>query len=178
MSLKQYLELIRPWFFLSVWLFTMAVAIGGLIGCLTDSILSQGATKTQFGVLPIFYNNLTINIIAIMGGLFVGLIPTAILIVNGSMIGYTLSAAFVHTSVSPLKLFYAIAPHALPELFSLFFSCTLGYRTWKIISTKKLERKEFFFFAVSILIITAATYIAAYIEVNISYTLAKSFTVK
>lgn len=164
--------LLKPFFYLSVKIFSITFVLGALVGWKTDMFIPK--MIGNISVISVFSHNFSLNIIEIFGGFLFGSIPLGILIANGICIGYIITALQIHHSLPFLTIPYGIIPHAVPELFSFFFSSALGLRLGFLcyrnyFGTAKCNIKKEF--AISLLwlpLIAASTYLAAYIETNIS----------
>jgi len=169
------LLLVKSWFYVAFIIYAAALMVGAIAGLFTGSMIAEGANASsdtqEISVLYIFSHNLKINIFSIVSGLFFGFVPAIILVVNGLTVGYVIMVVLAYyPSIPSLAIFYAIAPHAVPELFALFFSCALGFRLFVLSLNLKAVRirKEFAFLVLGVFIITVSTYTAAYIETNIT----------
>lgn len=75
----------------------------------------------------IFFNNLSVTFFAVGAGLFFGILPICLLIINGLSIGAILMDSAVEANVNPFLLFVTtILPHGIFELPTIIVGTGLG----------------------------------------------------
>ena len=110
-----------------------------------DDILKDLAQKieglsTLELILFIFQNNATGAILAIVLGVFVGIVPIFNSLLNGALLGYVLARA---TELGGLSVIWKLVPHGIFELPAIFISFGLGIKLGMFVFTKE-KKKEFF----------------------------------
>ena len=110
-----------------------------------DDILKDLAQKieglsTLELILFIFQNNATGAILAIVLGVFVGIVPIFNSLLNGALLGYVLARA---TELGGLSVIWKLVPHGIFELPAIFISFGLGIKLGMFVFAKK-KKKEFF----------------------------------
>lgn len=76
--------------------------------------------------LFIFFNNASTCFLSIIFGLFFGIFPFIVLILNGFLMGYLAYFAYLERGVAYPIL--ALFPHGVIELTAVFICCALGLR--------------------------------------------------
>lgn len=174
---------LKSLFYLSARIFTVVFVLGAVTGLWTDflllKIVKNNSSGEEISTASLFLHNFKINIMGILSGPLLGIIPLMFLLVNGFFLGYVIVAVVVHHSMPLLAVFYGIAPHAIPELCSFFLSCALGLRLGLLYSENRLGvikhiKKELALSLSWLPIIATLTFIAAYIEINVSKALIES----
>lgn len=94
--------------------------------------LGERATNLDFlGItLLIFKNNILVASFMIFGGIFFGLVPILIIIINGLILGFFISALLFST-IGPMTktiLIGSFVPHGLVELAAIFIAASFGLR--------------------------------------------------
>ncbi len=126
LNIWQDLKEVRIFIFAAIALFLMGNILAWLNPQLRESIIAmfmeyfqtfQDKTLLQL-TLAIFVNNATVAFLAILLGLFFGLLPVVAAVMNGIAVGAVLA-------LSPLNLF-KILPHAIFELPAIFIAWGLG----------------------------------------------------
>jgi stage II sporulation protein M len=133
----------------------------------------------------IILNNLLACAMAILLGLFFGVIPLYLLVSNGLMLGYL--AANLKEGVTIFYFLKGILPHGIIEVPAFILACALGLRLGflmleSIASLINLERREKFqikfrafikLLVPMMILITGLMLLAAIIESTLTYTLMK-----
>ena len=131
-----------------------------------NSIKFISEAELNVGVAPtfinIFFHNIVVAIIMIMGYVLGKYISEIMLIVNGGFLGIVVSSYFV-AGISKLLLL-SLIPHSIIEIPALLLSASIG-----MCKKYKFERVEYIKL---FLIIITMFIVAAMLEVNISYPLA------
>src|SRR3989344_1419654 len=153
---------------------------------LLDKILND-INRTSPTVWNIFTNNLRVDILIIVSGVFFAIIPMYILVTTGFMIG-----AFITRVTLKIGLMKAAAvvslgiiPHAFTELFGLFITCALGIRLfYNLVAAIKGEadgettKTELITVSAYFPFLLVLLYVSAYLEVNLSGMLLQKYMPK
>jgi stage II sporulation protein M len=85
------------------------------------------ASTEDLGGVALFWfivrNNITVSLIAFLGGLFFGILPVFFALSNGAIVGYVLHLASVEEG---LRSWWYLLPHGIFELPAVFLSLALG----------------------------------------------------
>lgn len=147
----------------------------------------SGIHQTSPTVWGIFTNNLRVDVLVIVSGVFFAIVPMLVLITTGFMIGAFIARLTLQFGLSKAAALVSlgIIPHALTELFGLFVACALGIRLfhnlaaiiageidWETTKTELITISMYFPFLLMLL------YVSAYLEVNLSGMLLKKYMLK
>jgi stage II sporulation protein M len=180
---REWLERVFIWFLVSF-------IIGGIIFYYDQSFLAQ-ITKVfadKFGSQPslnfnfalsIFSQNLTVSIIAVLGGLILGIAPFAIVAANGIILGYIITSIISLSNQSRLDtasfILGGLVPHGIFELPAFFLAAALGLKlgtNWLRRSAAgnrlKVLKQDFISALVYFPSIALLLFVAALIEVFVS----------
>ncbi|MDD4748557.1 MAG: stage II sporulation protein M [Methanosarcinaceae archaeon] len=137
-ELWGYLRLIRPYVFLTVFIFALSAFMGydslshspELAGMITESF------EASFGpildlpplliMLVIFLNNAFVGLLLVLLGLGLGLAPVFIIALNGFVLGAI--SRVVAAEIGSLEVLLALLPHGLVELPMIFLAGGIGLR--------------------------------------------------
>ncbi len=137
---QHYLDSRRWWRLVLLW-FGISVLVGGLTFFVIPDLLDQilQIFEDKFGpepaldfklVLDIFFNNLQVSLVAIFGGLLVGLGPFVIVASNGFILGYLIVSVTALTPGNPLYslgfLAVGLIPHGVFEIPAFLFASAVG----------------------------------------------------
>ena len=148
-----------------------------------QQLLSQSPQSNSGLVVTIFKQNITASLLALFGGIILGILPVIIVASNGLLIGYVIHYLIVilpeSVGVKILILAATLLPHGIFELPIVLLSAALGMQwgiAWLLPSAKgqrkaawKKHAQEAFAFIPLLIIVLA---VAAFIEVNVSARLA------
>lgn len=119
----------------------------------------------------IFRRNLVISLIAVLGGVVIGVIPVFITYVNGFFLGVIIGFQEIYSTINLWQLLLLLAPHGIIEYLATFLAWGFGLRlgiTWllpkasgKRLLTLATNLKETLFILVLVVVLLA---IAAFIE--------------
>jgi stage II sporulation protein M len=131
----------------------------------------------------IFRNNVTVGFWMIVGGLVLGIVPAAGVLINGVVIGLVtaLGAQLAPREASPWLLFLAVAPHGIFELPAIWLCIAWGMklglawlrppargRRWGVFRSSALEAAQVFALAAVLLLVAAA------IEGNVTLSMVRA----
>jgi stage II sporulation protein M len=132
----------RPWGRIIVWLFAIGAVIGAVTAVAYPDLMARivEGFAERFGESPeldenlalqIFIQNITVSIVAWLGGIALGLIPVAVVLVNGFILGYVIGfvgSNSVDAFGSLIFLAAGLVPHAIFELPAFLIACVLGLK--------------------------------------------------
>jgi len=128
-----------------------------LIAKLTDLLVGKSLLSSIF---IIFLNNLRASLLAMIFGILVGIVPLAITVVNGYLLGFVSRGVVEEEGVFIL---WKLLPHGIFELPAVLFSVGLGLKIGASLFSRKRKTKEefkeslrFFIFVVLPLLLIAA----------------------
>jgi stage II sporulation protein M len=125
---------------------------------------TEGMSSSEL-VKFIFLNNLQSSFFAMVFGVFLGIFPIFMIIVNGYVLGFV---ALISVETNGLLILWRILPHGIFELPAIFISAGLGLKLGTFIFQKKKIKSfnEFFLksLKVFLLIVLPLLIIAAIIE--------------
>ncbi len=133
-----YLAPLRPYLFIIITLFLLATAAGYVSAYLDPSIIDElmGQFEESYGwlaeesptmiMLFIFKNNTIISFLAMLGGIFFGILPVIFILVNGFFIGVVVFSSVQEYGI--LVVLSALLPHGIIELPMIFISASIGLR--------------------------------------------------
>lgn len=178
----------RPYFYINLVLFFLAIAAGYITGYYYPEIVNELTAQFEesFGwiaeesplviMLFIFANNTINSFIAMLVGIFFGIWPVLFVMINGFFIG-----AVVFDSIQQyggLVILAALIPHGIIEIPVILISTSIGLRLGvlmyqKIFKKKDIRIKYEVFIAVRffITVIVPLLFIAAVIETFITSTI-------
>ena len=147
-----YLAPLRPYLFIIITLFLLATAAGYVSAYLDPSIIDElmGQFEESYGwlaeesptmiMLFIFKNNTIISFLAMLGGIFFGILPVIFILVNGFFIGVVVFSSVQEYGI--LVVLSALLPHGIIELPMIFISASIGLRLGVLAFQKIFNRKE------------------------------------
>lgn len=79
--------------------------------------------------LALFYNNIRVSLVMMVGGLIFGIIPFLVVIANGALVGYVLATltAKIHINLG-LAILAGILPHGIFEIPAYLLASAYGLR--------------------------------------------------
>lgn len=129
---KIFFRKIGVYFLVSIVLFLVAAVIGllfpdlfrdELMG-LIKQLIDQTEGLDAFGLIKfIFLNNTKSSFFAFIFGIFFGIVPVGILVVNGYLLGFVSNITIVEVGVFEL---WRLLPHGVFELSAIFLCTALG----------------------------------------------------
>lgn len=176
----------RNWLRIVTVLFLLEVLVGALISFENPELMDQilKTFEEKFGadpgldfnfVIAIFTQNLIAAIIALFGGVVLGLTSFLTVTVNGFLLGYV--AAFI---ADPWVIIFGLFPHGIFELPGLLTASALGFKVGLRWLSRGAEGKRFLILKqdfktaiVSLPMIVVILFLAALIEVYISGNLVR-----
>jgi len=147
-----YLMPLRPYLFVIVTLFLLATAAGYVSAYFDPGIIDElmGQFEESYGwiadesptmiMLLIFKNNTIISLIAMLGGIFFGICPIIIILVNGYLIGVLVFSWVQEYGI--LVVLSGLLPHGIIELPMIFISASIGLRLGVLTFQKIFRIKE------------------------------------
>jgi len=147
-----YLAPLRPYLFIIITLFLLATAAGYVSAYLDPSIIDElmGQFEESYGwlaeesptmiMLFIFKNNTIVSLLAMLGGIFFGILPVIFILVNGFFIGVVVFSSVQEYGI--LVVLSALLPHGIIELPMIFISASIGLRLGVLAFQKIFNRKE------------------------------------
>ena len=147
-----YLAPLRPYLFIIITLFLLATAAGYVSAYLDPSIIDElmGQFEESYGwlaeesptmiMLFIFKNNTIISFLAMLGGIFFGILPVIFILVNGFFIGVVVFSSVQEYGI--LVVLFALLPHGIIELPMIFISASMGLRLGVLAFQKLFKIKE------------------------------------
>lgn len=172
-----------------LWLFVAGLVLGAITSFTNPELMTE-ITKSfaeQFGENPaldydlaqsIFIRNLTVSLMAWLGGILIGLAPVFIVFVNGLILGYVVGyILFTQPDILQNLVFLAVGliPHGIFELPAFFLAAVLGMKLgfdWLAQSAKGARlvvlKNAFIYTSKAFLWVVGALIIAAFIEVFVS----------
>lgn len=151
-----------------------------------DKIIN-GIRQTSPTVWGIFTNNLRVDILVIVSGVFFAIVPIFVLIMTGFMIGALIARVTLQLGLikAAATVSLGIIPHALTELFGLFVACALGMRLFSRLARKIVgeisgeeANAELVTISAYFPFLLVLLYISAYLEINLSGMLLKKYMLK
>ena len=154
---QQYLCSLKIYILFSSSVFTLSI-LGGYLFALSyptetqailekvkEMLLFEEETTSLQLFLFIFENNVTKLFIAILLGIFAGLIPFLSVLANGMILGIV--AQIVTQDISWTFFFLGILPHGIIEIPVLIIATAIGMKigklaVWRIFGRHKIFRKE------------------------------------
>lgn len=180
----------RRWFFVVAIIFLFSVISGIFVRGITPNLFEtfESMFKDIVGdsfafdiptALKIFANNTTAALLMMFGGMVFGIIPLLSIVFNGFIIGYVIAESFFSFPMDIFKtgyfVFATIIPHGIFEIPAILFSATLGIRfgtEWmkqnSTLTRGEIFRKNFFSAILSLPLLIAVLFGAAFVEVFIS----------
>lgn len=109
-----------------------------------EKLIKDLIDKTQGFNFPqmmafIIYNNIKTSILGLLLGLFFGIFPLFVSVVNGYLIGFVFNMVYVDSGI---KEMWKILPHGIFELPAFFLSLGLGLRLGYALFFKTKEIKH------------------------------------
>ncbi len=153
MSWKEdvsYLKSIRPYIFLSVWLFLASAALGFIVSLkkpdLAASYVGDVAEKLQWildlsppaMMMAIFLNNLFASAVALLLGVGFGIVPAIVVVINGLVVGLVVHQAMLAGGLG--FVIVAILPHGVIELPTVLVCIGVGFRLGHLMINALLGR--------------------------------------
>ena len=148
----SYLIPLRPYLVVIITLFLLATAAGYVSGYLDPSIIDElmGQFEERYGwlaeespimiMLFIFKNNTIVSLLAMLGGIFFGILPVIFILVNGYFIGVVVFSSVQEYGI--LVVLFALLPHGIIELPMIFISASMGLRLGVLAFQKIFRIKE------------------------------------
>ena len=148
----SYLIPLRPYLVVIITLFLLATAAGYVSGYLDPSIIDElmGQFEERYGwlaeespimiMLFIFKNNTIVSLLAMLGGIFFGILPVIFILVNGFFIGVVIFSSVQEYGI--LVVLFALLPHGIIELPMIFISASMGLRLGVLAFQKIFRIKE------------------------------------
>lgn len=186
----------KPWFRFVLQWFMLAAIVGGATFLFKPSLITQIANifKDKFGEFPaenfalarqIFYQNTIACMLALIGGIFFGITSYIIILFNGFIIGFVVTALLFAPGNLGRNILYilaGLAPHGIFELPAFWIASGLGIRlgTEYLGRSKKGSRgatfkMNLFRVAKAAPVVISLLAIAAIFEVFISGKLTRNF---
>jgi stage II sporulation protein M len=181
----DYLKLIRPYYIFNTCLFLLAILSGYVVASnnpqLVENIIFQFDESYGWLVdeslivlmLFIFLNNTLICFAGLLLGVFFGICPILLILINGTVIGIISYKAI--NQYGGLILLAAMAPHGIIEIPMVLLSTSIGLRlgvltAQKLFTIKDISIKLEVLNAVRffIILIVPLLFIAAFIETFIT----------
>jgi stage II sporulation protein M len=162
-------------------LFTVSLAIGYATGYLNPGLFEYllGSfvlpERDAFGImLHIFFNNTRIAFMLVFMGFVLGLLPVAIIFINGLIVGVVSEHILRNESVA--FLLTGLAPHGIIEIPVILLTAGIGYASGFLASNTLFGRKNLADFKqhfigaawIFFLIVVPLLFIAAVIEVYVT----------
>jgi len=130
--------------------------------------------------LFIFVNNASTCFLSILFGLFLGIFPISVLVLNGFLMGYLAYNAFIERGIAyPIA---ALFPHGVIELAAVFLCCALGLRLGISLFKKLTSQSPFNFnhefmnsIKIFLYLVIPLLFVAAFIETYITPLLVEMF---
>jgi stage II sporulation protein M len=130
----------RKWIKLVLWLFVFSGIVGGVAANFYPEIMDQilAGFEAEFGDSPaldmnlaidIFLRNLTVSVIAWLGGILLGLIPVLVVAANGFILGYVIvfiGKGSENLLSSVVFLVAGLVPHGIIEIPAFLIATILG----------------------------------------------------
>lgn len=109
-----------------------------------EQLFNKTKDMSQFGLIKfIFLNNLQSSFSSLIFGIFFGIFPIIVAVMNGYLLGFV---AFLSVSEEGLFVLWRLSPHGIFELPAVFISLGLGLRLgFLAFQTKKLKNFKYYF---------------------------------
>jgi stage II sporulation protein M len=135
------------------------------ISIYVKDLVSQTSGMSSFKLISfIFFNNVQSSLLGLIFGVFFGIFPVFVALVNGYLLGFVANSS---VKVSGILILWKLFPHGIFELPAVFISLGLGMKLGSLLLSKeKNVFKENFINAVRVflLIVLPLLIIAAIIE--------------
>ncbi|MDP2628388.1 MAG: stage II sporulation protein M [Nanoarchaeota archaeon] len=169
----NYLKESRKFIYAVVWIFLIFVLIGFFvpfpqiiiekISEYIKELLNQTQGLNQFEMTKfIFFNNIKSSFFGMILGVFLGIFPILVTVVNGGLLGFVASES---VSQEGIFVLWRILPHGIFELPAVFISVGLGLKLGTFIFQKNKSEsfrkyfwnslRVFLFFVIPLLVIAA-----------------------
>lgn len=163
----KFLKEVRYYVYCSILLFLVFAVIGFVFPVFFREQIADFIKSLVFSIenyntfqliVYIFFNNLKAAFLAIIFGLFFGIVPALNAIVNGYLLGFVSREAVNNTGVATL---WKLIPHGIFELPAIFLSIGIGFKLGVDIFSSNLkedfiESMRFFIFVIFPLLLIAA----------------------
>ena len=135
-------------------------------------ISKKVGNREGFGAfLSIYLNNLTVATSAYALGIFFGIVPWLIVMVNGFILGLVLTVVVSAGAMDPITAILAIVPHGVFEIPAILLAATSGIMVYR--GTLKREGLDIVYgslklYALSVLLLLVAAFIEAFITPKVA----------
>jgi len=116
--------------------------------------------------IGIYTNNLTVATSAYALGIFFGVVPWIIILVNGFIVGLVLTVVISSGALDPITAILAVLPHGIVEIPALLTAATAGVMIYKGLLKKggtELTYTSLKLYALSAVLLLVAAFIEAFI---------------
>jgi len=136
------------------------------------SIAGKVGDREGFGAfLSIYTNNLTVATSAYALGIFFGIVPWIIVLVNGFILGLVLAVVVSTGLINPVTAMLAVLPHGIFEIPAILLAAAAGILVYR--GTLKKEGMEVVYaslklYALSAVLLLVAAFIEAFITPKVA----------
>lgn len=186
------IELFRRWLVLYVPIAALLLGVSTLVGFLLGSAVPVESFPTapdggsnpffpdELTTVSIAVNNLIAMVVLLLGAVSLGIVTVFGLVVNGLVIGVVVGIAL--QTVSPVVILALIVPHGILEIPALLTVSAIGLRFGRLTirylrgnEDELLTERDLREAGLLVLFATMLIIVAAYIEANVTLTLAERF---
>ncbi|EEB74618.1 stage II sporulation protein M [Thermococcus sp. AM4] len=136
------------------------------------SIAGKVGDREGFGAfLSIYVNNLTVATSAYALGIFFGIVPWIIVLINGFILGLVLAVVVSMGLISPVTAMLAVLPHGILEIPAILLAAAAGILVYR--GTLKREGLDVVYdslklYALSAVLLLVAAFIEAFITPRVA----------